>query len=302
MTVSRAIGRKLVRAGTACVLAGGAGALMAAGTAQAAAIGYAGLPGSGDQRRDCDGHLQAIHGAAQYWTVPAGVTQATFTLYGAAGGTDSADAPGGSGAEVTGALPVTPGTRAAGERGPGRRTNSGVAFGGGGAAGGEPPAVAAVRLTSATVPIRSPPGCWWPAGAAAAGRRRRQLHLRCPLRAALAGMLARPGEQARPLSTFAAKRCPAAAAAGPARPRWAGPAARANTPRASGGNTSPNNGAAGSKGSGGAGGASGGGGGGGGYYGGGGGGGKTCDEARRLPAAGAGAAVPAIPVPRPARR
>jgi len=25
-------------------------------------------------------------GAAQYWTVPAGVTQATFTLYGAVGG------------------------------------------------------------------------------------------------------------------------------------------------------------------------------------------------------------------------
>jgi hypothetical protein len=37
--------------------------------------------------------------------VPANVTQATFTLYCAAGG-----AAGGSGAEVTGTLPVTPGS------------------------------------------------------------------------------------------------------------------------------------------------------------------------------------------------
>jgi hypothetical protein len=49
-------------------------------------------------------------GAAQYWTVPAGVTQATFTLYGAgAGFNGQADGGlGGAGAEVTGTLEVTP--------------------------------------------------------------------------------------------------------------------------------------------------------------------------------------------------
>jgi hypothetical protein len=49
-------------------------------------------------------------GGSQTWTVPAGVTSATVTLYGAEGGgqpDDSGD--GGFGAEVTGTLPVSPG-------------------------------------------------------------------------------------------------------------------------------------------------------------------------------------------------
>jgi len=49
-------------------------------------------------------------GAAQYWTVPARVSQATLTRYGAAGGTSGDSGTSGTGAEVTGTLPVTPGT------------------------------------------------------------------------------------------------------------------------------------------------------------------------------------------------
>jgi hypothetical protein len=56
---------------------------------------------------------------AQTWTVPAGVKSATFTLYGGEGGTAVGGTinsvpvpggPGGLGAQVTGTLPVTPGT------------------------------------------------------------------------------------------------------------------------------------------------------------------------------------------------
>jgi hypothetical protein len=47
-------------------------------------------------------------GAAQTWTVPATVTVADFTLYGADGGGTSPT--GGQGAQVTGTLPVTPGS------------------------------------------------------------------------------------------------------------------------------------------------------------------------------------------------
>ena len=106
-------------------------------------------------------------GAARYWTVPAGVTRATFTLYGAKGGAGGdnyhAGGDGGKGAEVTGTLTVTPG--AVLQVNVGRAGESaGGAFGGGGGGG----AAAAVPPTSATVPTRSPTGCWWPAGAAAA--------------------------------------------------------------------------------------------------------------------------------------
>ncbi len=47
----------------------------------------------------------AYTGAAETWTVPAGVTQATFDLYGAQGGT----AKGGKGGRVTATVSVTPG-------------------------------------------------------------------------------------------------------------------------------------------------------------------------------------------------
>src|SRR5215469_545875 len=116
MTASQAIGRKLVGAGTACVLAGGAGALMAAGTAQAAVKVMPACPApviSGATATVTCSYT----GAAQYWTVPAGVLQATFTLYGAAGAAGAGAAGyvggvagGGTGAEVTGTLRVTPGT------------------------------------------------------------------------------------------------------------------------------------------------------------------------------------------------
>src|SRR5215472_13339 len=61
----------------------------------------------------------AFTGGAQTWAVPAGVHSATFTLYGAEGGTavggtiNSIPVPGavgGLGAQVTGTLPVAPGT------------------------------------------------------------------------------------------------------------------------------------------------------------------------------------------------
>jgi len=76
----------------------------------------------------------AYDGSAQSWTVPAGVTQATFEVFGAQGGS-SFGSTGGLGGETEAVLPVTPGTAynivAAGEgvtEGPG-------GFGGGGAAG-----------------------------------------------------------------------------------------------------------------------------------------------------------------------
>jgi hypothetical protein len=105
-TVRRAIGRQLARAGTACVLAGSAGALMSAGASHAATKAMPACPApvvSGATATVTCGYT----GGSQYWTVPAGVTQATFTLYGAEG---EGGAGGGSGAEVTGTLPVTPGS------------------------------------------------------------------------------------------------------------------------------------------------------------------------------------------------
>ena len=85
---------------------------------------------------------------------------------------------------------------------------------------------AAVSGATATVPIRSPTGCWWPAGAVAA-----VATTGAPpagsLRGVLAGTPAPLGQQAHRLSECAAKRCPARAAAGPARPLSAGPAVQA---------------------------------------------------------------------------
>jgi hypothetical protein len=77
-------------------------------------------------------------GAAQTWTVPAGIPQATFTLYGAEGGANSAlDAAAGLGAEVTATLPVTAGTMLQVNAGQAGAYNSGVPFGGGGVSGGD---------------------------------------------------------------------------------------------------------------------------------------------------------------------
>ena len=125
-TARRAIGKHLARAGAACVLTVSAGALTAASAGQAAATVGPACPAavvSGATAMVTCGYT----GAAQYWTVPAGVTQATFTLYGGAG---EGGAGGGSGAEVTGTLPVTPGSVL--------QVNAGQAAGpfGGGSGGG----------------------------------------------------------------------------------------------------------------------------------------------------------------------
>jgi hypothetical protein len=81
-------------------------------------------------------------GAAQTWTVPAGVPVAQFTLYGAEGGTKAEfDSAPGVGAEVIGTLPVVPGTtlqvnvgQAGGFVG---AVGTGSAFGGGGDGGAD---------------------------------------------------------------------------------------------------------------------------------------------------------------------
>jgi hypothetical protein len=83
-------------------------------------------------------------GGAQTWTVPAGVHSATFTLYGAEGGTgvggtvNSIPVPaavGGLGAQVTGTLAITPGTVLQVNVGQAGSGNGGASFGGGGSAG-----------------------------------------------------------------------------------------------------------------------------------------------------------------------
>ena len=71
-------------------------------------------------------------GAARTWTVSAGITSATFTLYGAHGGSSADDnSPGGIGAEVTATLPVTAGTVLQVNVGQAGAPNGGAAFGGG---------------------------------------------------------------------------------------------------------------------------------------------------------------------------
>jgi hypothetical protein len=73
-------------------------------------------------------------GGAQTWTVPAGVDTAQFTLYGAEGASSSTTIAAGNGAEVTGTLPVTPGTTLqvnVGQWGI-LGAGNGIAFGGGG--------------------------------------------------------------------------------------------------------------------------------------------------------------------------
>jgi hypothetical protein len=132
-------GRRLAAWTAASLLAGGglAGASLLAGASAAVA----------DTGPDCPAAVVSgatatvtcgYTGGSQYWTVPAGITQATFTLYGAAGGQATGDesGAGGFGAEVSGTLPVTAGTVLqvnAGQVG----QQGGTAFGGGGAGGSE---------------------------------------------------------------------------------------------------------------------------------------------------------------------
>jgi len=134
ITVRRAIGKHLAIAGAACVLAVSAGAFMAASAAQATATARPACPAPVVSDATATVTCGYIRRGSQYWTVPAGVSQATFTLYGAAGDTKAGSGPGGTGAEVTGTLPVTPDSVLqvnVGQAG----ANSGAAFGGGGGEG-----------------------------------------------------------------------------------------------------------------------------------------------------------------------
>jgi hypothetical protein len=75
-------------------------------------------------------------GGSQFWTVPTGVTEATFTLQGAAGGGAAGGGAGGLGAEIRATIPVTPGERLTIVVG-GEGTSLGIAgFNGGGGGGG----------------------------------------------------------------------------------------------------------------------------------------------------------------------
>jgi hypothetical protein len=132
---SRLAGRGQAALGATVALA--AGCLVLAGSGTAAAAPTPACPaGSAPGTVVC-----AYTGGAQYWTVPAGVTQATFTVYGANGGTSALDAAAGSGAEVTGTLAVSAGTvyqvnvgQAGGYDG---NRGTGSAFGGGGEGGSD---------------------------------------------------------------------------------------------------------------------------------------------------------------------
>jgi hypothetical protein len=106
-------------------------------------------------------------GGSQTWTVPAGVSQATFTLYGGQGGQAAAPAPPtpappGVGGGLTATLPVAAGTVLqvnVGQGWPlGGGTSAGASFGGGGAAGpaaGGGGGASDVRIPRLTGPTRS---------------------------------------------------------------------------------------------------------------------------------------------------
>jgi hypothetical protein len=78
-------------------------------------------------------------GQSQFWVVPAGVSQASFTLYGAKGGDGASGASdggaGGLGAVVTGTLSISAGTGLVVNVGQAGSPSSGPTFGGGGAGG-----------------------------------------------------------------------------------------------------------------------------------------------------------------------
>ncbi len=99
-------------------------------------------------------------GGPQTWTVPAGVTQARFTVYGAQGGS-AGGVGGGKGGEAEAILDVTPGAtyqiNVGGQGGGGGGFNGGGMGGGGGAAGGGEPGAGAPRTCATGA---SP----WPSG------------------------------------------------------------------------------------------------------------------------------------------
>jgi hypothetical protein len=158
--------------------------------------------------------------------VPAGVGQATFTLYGAEGGMSSTGVAGGLGAAVTATLPVTAGTVLQLNLGQAGGTSSGATIGGGGAAGpaaGGGGGATDVRTPAAdgTYPLANRLLVAGGGGAGAADRR------------AGNGSGGGGGTPTRPAAPASLPMTPgprwAAAAGGPARPRgrvWAVTAAR----------------------------------------------------------------------------
>jgi len=134
----RRSGRRRVALVAAGVLAG---AGLAGGTALIAGPAAAQAPGPACPAPVVTGLTATVTcgytGAAQYWTPPAGVTSATFTLYGAEGAKTS-QAAGGLGAEVTATLPVTAGIALQVNVGGAGTTSDTNAFGGGGAGGVSP--------------------------------------------------------------------------------------------------------------------------------------------------------------------
>ena len=139
--------RPVISAVAASVLAGGA----------LSAVGWAAQPASATPLDpDCSTVITAgtttvtclYTGAAQYFTVPQGVSQATVTLYGAQGGAAGTE-PGGLGAEVTAVLPVSAGTVFQVNVGQGGGSNDGASSFNGGGPGGGARATAAVQPTSA---------------------------------------------------------------------------------------------------------------------------------------------------------
>jgi hypothetical protein len=131
---SRLLSRAALPIGTATVVGG---ALIAGGLALAGPAGAQSTPAC--PAPVITGTTATVTcsytGAAQYWTVPTGVGQATFTLYGAEGGTDEDDGPGGLGAQVTGSLLLAAGTVLQVNVGQGGAINGGSPFGGGGSPG-----------------------------------------------------------------------------------------------------------------------------------------------------------------------
>ena len=126
--------RPVISAVAASVLAGGA----------LSAVGWAAQPASATPLDpDCSTVITAgtttvtclYTGAAQYFTVPQGVSQATVTLYGAQGGAAGTE-PGGLGAEVTAVLPVSAGTVFQVNVGQGGGSNDGASSFNGGGPGG----------------------------------------------------------------------------------------------------------------------------------------------------------------------
>ncbi len=137
---SRLPGRKSTAAATALALAafGVAGGVLLAGAASA--LAQATGPSCPGSAADSGGIANvtltcSYTGSAQYWTVPDGVSQATFTLYGAQGapGSYGGSGSGGLGAEVTATVPVTAGAMLQVDTGQAGNQYEGAAFGGGGA-------------------------------------------------------------------------------------------------------------------------------------------------------------------------